>query len=151
MVVPVLSNLYGSENELSFQRVFRANLILNACLAAAPAVMIAALAIPIMSVYGPQFRAGWPTLMLLAFTAISEAVNNIYMARLICADRMWWRFALDVQLVIVLLLAAWCWIPRWGAFGMAMAYMAAMSALCFSLMLLTQGPLKGKAALVKGS
>ncbi|HLW99420.1 MAG TPA: oligosaccharide flippase family protein [Candidatus Acidoferrales bacterium] len=151
MVVPVLSNLYGSEDELSFQRVFRANLVLNAFLAALPAIMIAALAIPIMSAYGPQFRAGWPTLILLAFTAIAEAVNNIYMARLICADRMWWRFALDVQLVVVLLLAAWWWIPHWGAFGMAMAYMAAMSALCLSLMLLTQGPLKGKPALLKGS
>jgi O-antigen/teichoic acid export membrane protein len=138
MVVPMLSSLYGSGNESSFQRVFRANLLLNCCLALAPALVIAALAGPIMSLYGLQFRTGWPVLIVLAFAAIPEAINNIYMARLICAQLMWWRFALDLQLVTVLLLLAWWWIPRWGAIGMADAYVIALSALCFSQILLAQ-------------
>lgn len=136
MVVPVLSNLYGSENESSFRRVFRANLWLSFCLALAPALLISALALPIMSLYGMSFRSGWPILIVLACAAIPEAISCIYMARLICAQRMWWRFVLDLQLACVLLLLAWCWIPRWGAVGLAMAYMTATSALCMSQVLL---------------
>ena len=105
-------------------------------LALAPALVISALALPLMSLYGLQFRSGWPILIVLACAAIPEAINNIYMARLICAQRMWWRFALDLQLACALLLLAWWWIPRWGAMGLAMAYVAAMSTLCLSQVLL---------------
>jgi O-antigen/teichoic acid export membrane protein len=136
MVVPVLSNLYGAEDKASFHRFFRANLALNFGVALVPALAITALAVPIMSLYGPQFRAGWPILIVLAVAAIPEAISSLYMVRLICAHRMWWRFALDVQLVTVLLLLAWWWIPRWGAVGMAAAYGSAMSGLCLSQFLL---------------
>jgi O-antigen/teichoic acid export membrane protein len=147
MVVPVLSNLYGSGDATGFERVFRTNLLLNFGLALAPALAIAALALPIMRLYGAQFRVGWPILIVLAFAALPEAVNNIYMARLICAERLWRRFALDLQLVAVLLLLAWFWIPRWGAMGLGMAYVAAMSALCLSQFLLARRHLVGHPAL----
>jgi O-antigen/teichoic acid export membrane protein len=137
MVVPVLSNLYGTGDEAGFRRVFRTNLLLNSGLAVAPALVIAALAIPIMRLYGTQFQVGWPILILLAFAALPEAVSNIYMARLICAQRMWWRFALDMQLVAVLVLLAWLCIPRWGGMGFAAAYIGAMSSLCFSQVILS--------------
>jgi len=137
MVVPVLSNLYGAGNQAGFRRVFRTNLLLNSGLAVAPALVIAALAIPIMRLYGTPFQVGWPILILLAFAALPEAVSNIYMARLICAQRMWWRFALDMQLVAVLLLLAWLCIPRWGGMGFAMAYIGAMSSLCLSQVILS--------------
>jgi O-antigen/teichoic acid export membrane protein len=136
MVVPVLSNLYGSRSESTFRRVFRANLWLSFGLAVAPALVISALAIPIMSLYGLPFRGGWPVLIVLAWAAIPEAVSYMYMARLICAHRMWRRFALDLQLSCGLLLLSWWLIPRWGAMGLAMAYMSAMSALCLSQVLL---------------
>jgi O-antigen/teichoic acid export membrane protein len=138
MVVPVLSNLYGSGSESSFRRVFRANLWLSSCLTLAPALVISALALPLMSLYGLQFRSGWPILIVLVCAAIPEAISSIYMAQLICGQRMWWRFALDLQLACALLLLAWWWIPRWGAMGLAMAYVAAMSALCSSQILLAR-------------
>ncbi len=147
MVVPVLSSLYGSGDTNGFERVFRTNLLLNLGLALAPALAIAALALPIMRLYGAQFRVGWPILIVLAFAALPEAVNNIYMARLICAQRLWQRFALDLQLVAVLLLLAWLWIPRWGAMGLGMAYAATMSALCLSQFLLARRHLLGRPAL----
>lgn len=135
MVVPVLSNLYGSGTDSSFRRVFRAHLWLSFGLAMAPALVVSAFALPIMSLYGLPFRGGWPVLIVLGWAAIPEAVSYIYMARLICAQRMWWRFALDLQLACGLLLLAWWLIPRWGAFGLAMAYGTATSALCASQIL----------------
>lgn len=138
MVVPVLSNLYGSGNYAGFDQVFRLNLRLNLWLALAPAVVISALALPIMSLYGVQFRAGWPILILLAGAALPEALNNIYMARLICAHRIWWRVALDLELIVILLLLAWRWVPRWGALGLAMAYLTALVTLWLSQALLAR-------------
>ena len=137
-MVPMLSNLYGAGDLAAYRKVFRANLFVNLGLALGPALVIAALAPPLMSIYGASFRAGWPVLIVLAFAAIPEATNNIYMARLICAQHIWWRFVLDLQLVGVLLLLARWWIPRWGAMGLAGAYVVAMSALCLSQVLLAR-------------
>jgi O-antigen/teichoic acid export membrane protein len=136
MVVPVLSNLYGAGDQLGYRKVFRANLLLNAGLALLPAVAIMVLAQPIMSLYGVTFRSGWPILILLSCSAIPDALNNIFMARLISADRMWWRLGLDLQLVGMLLLLGWWWIPRQGATGLGMAYLVAISTLCLSHTLL---------------
>jgi O-antigen/teichoic acid export membrane protein len=136
MVVPVLSNLYGVGDQFGYRKVFRANLLVNAGLALLPAVAIMMFAQPIMSLYGGTFRSGWPILILLSCSAIPDALNNIFMARLISADRMWWRFGLDLQLVGMLLLLGWWWIPRQGAMGLGMAYLAAISTICLSHTLL---------------
>jgi len=127
MVVPVLSNLYGSGDQMGFKRVFRANLLLNSCLALIPAGIIIVFARPIMSVYGGSFRTGSPILVILALSALPEALNTILGHALIVADAMWWRFAFDLVLAGALLALAWMLIPAWGAAGLASAYCVAFS------------------------
>ena len=127
MALPVLSNLYGSDDGVRFWKVFRANVFLNLALAFAAALVIAALAVPIMSMYGQSFRSGWPALMVLSFTAIPEALNAMLGQSLVAARYMWWRFGFDVLLVAVLVALAWFLIPRWGALGLAVSYLSAFA------------------------
>ena len=122
MVLPVLSNLYGEGNSVGFRKVFRANLQLNASLALLAALLIAAFAAPIMAIYGNSFRGGRLVLIVLAFSALPEALNAILGQPLIAAHLMWWRFAFDLLLVAVLVTLARVLIPKWGALGLAVSY-----------------------------
>lgn len=133
MVLPVLSNLHGEGDGAGFQKVFRANLRLNASLAFLTALLIAAFAAPIMAVYGKSFRGGQAVLVVLAFSAIAEVLNSILGQQLVAAHQMWWRFTFDVLLVAVLVGLAWVLIPKWGALGLAASYGAAYAAASLGL------------------
>jgi O-antigen/teichoic acid export membrane protein len=138
MVLPVLSNLYGEGDGAGFRKVFRANLRLNATLALLAALLIAALARPIMTIYGNSFREGRLVLIVLAFSAIPEALNSILGQPLIAAHLMWWRFGFDLLLVAVLVGLAWVLIPKWGALGLAVSYGLAYAATSLGLVTFTR-------------
>jgi O-antigen/teichoic acid export membrane protein len=133
MVLPVLSNLHSEGDGAAFRKVFRVNLQLNASLAFLTALLIAAFASPIMAVYGKSFRGGQVVLIVLAFSAIAEVLNSVLGQQLVAAHQMWWRFAFDVLLVVVLVGLAWVLIPKWGALGLAASYGAAYAAASLGL------------------
>jgi O-antigen/teichoic acid export membrane protein len=122
MVLPVLSNLHGEGDSAGFRKVFRTNLQLNASLALLAALVIVIFAAPIMAIYGNSFRGGRFVLIVLAFSALPEALNAILGLPLIAAHLMWWRFAFDLFLVATLVALAWLLIPKWGALGLAVSY-----------------------------
>ena len=127
MLVPVLSNLYGSGDQLSFRRIFRANLVGIAGLALVGAALVSVLAKPIMAGYGPGFNVGWPILIILSFSALPEALNTLFGHPLVVAGAMWWRFGFDAFLALILVGLGVALIPRWGAVGLASAYGGAFS------------------------
>ncbi len=127
MAVPVLSNLHGAGDALGFSRVFRANLLLNSVLVLSIALPIVALSRWIMAMYGRPFRPGWPILVILAFSALPEALNTILGHPLIVTGAMWWRCGFDVLLGALLVGTAAALIPRWGPIGLACAYGLAFS------------------------
>lgn len=133
MLVPVLSNLYGSGDQLAFRRTFRVNVLWISGLAVFSGLLVAAAAKPIMSTYGESFRSGWPILVLLAFSALPEALNTLLGHPLIVSGAMWWRFGFDALLAVVLVGTALALVPRWGAMGLASSYGVAFSAVSFGL------------------
>jgi len=138
MTVPMLSNLYGAGDLVAYRKVFRANLFVNLGLALVPALVIAALAAPLMSIYGVSFRAGWPVLVILALAALPEALNTILGHPLIVAGAMWWRFGFDVLLATILLALSGWLVPRWGAVGLAVSYAFAFTATSLGLFVFTR-------------
>jgi O-antigen/teichoic acid export membrane protein len=139
MVLPLLSNLYGEGDSAGFRRVFRVNLQLNASLALVSSLLIAAFAAPIMAIYGNSFRGGRLVLIVLAVSALPEALNSILGQPLIAAHLMWCRLAFDVLLVTALLGLAWVLIPKWGALGLAVSYGSAYAVTSISLFLFLRG------------
>ena len=135
LVVPVLSNLYGTGDLLGFRRVLRINVLLNSGLVLVLAIVIAVFAHTFMSIFGTGFRAGWPILVILSFSALPEALNTVLGHPLIVSDAMWWRFGFDVLLAVLLIVAAAILIPRWGAFGLACGYGLTFSAVSSGLYL----------------
>jgi O-antigen/teichoic acid export membrane protein len=138
MVVPVLSNLHGEGDGAGFQKVFKANLWLNAGLALALAVSIAVFAGPIMAMYGSSFGGGRIVLIVLACSAFAEVLNAILGQPLIASHQMWRRFAFDLLLVIFLVGVAWVLVPKWGARGLAASYVVAYALTSLGLFLFQQ-------------
>jgi O-antigen/teichoic acid export membrane protein len=138
MIVPVLSSLHGEGDGVGFQKVFKANLRLNAGLALVLAVLIAAFAAPIMAMYGSSFGGGRIVLMVLAFSAFAEVLNSILGQPLIASYQMWRRFAFDLFLAVLLVGVAWVLIPKWGARGLAASYVVAYTATSLGLFLFHQ-------------
>jgi len=135
MVLPMLSNLHGESDVAGFRKVFRANLQLNASLSLFGALLIAALAVPIMTVYGNSFRSGRAVLVVLALSAVPEVLNSVLGQPLIAAQQMWRRFVFDLLLVAVLLVLAWALVPKWGALGLAASYSLAFATTSLGLLL----------------
>ncbi|HTP26140.1 MAG TPA: oligosaccharide flippase family protein, partial [Anaeromyxobacteraceae bacterium] len=141
MVLPMLSNLKGNANMVGYDRVNRANLLLNLAVVAVPALAICGLAGSIMAAYGPGFRVGWPILAVLAIGTIPEALNTVFGYPLIVAHRMWMRFGFDVVLALVILGLGAALIPSRGAFGLAVAYVTGFTVTSTGLYLFTWRPL----------
>jgi O-antigen/teichoic acid export membrane protein len=139
MALPMLSNLQGKSDLAGYRRIHRANVLLNLGLVAAPALVLSVLAAPVMSGYGPGFRSGWPILSILAVGTIPEALNTVLGYPLVVGNRMWTRFGFDVLLAATLLSLGAVLIPRWGAVGLATAYVAAFTATAAGLYVVTSG------------
>lgn len=135
--LPMLSNLHA-ENLEGYRRVHRAHLLLNLVVVILPVLMIACLSVPIMSSYGPGFRAGWPVLAVLCAGTIPEALNTVFGYSLVARGKMWVRCGFDAVLSLILLLLGMWLIPIYGALGFAIAYFTTFSIISAGLYLVTR-------------
>jgi len=139
--LPILSNLH-EKNPEGYIRVHRAHLLLNLIVVTLPVFLICCLAVPIMSSYGPGFRAGWPVLAVLCAGTIPEALNTVFSYPLIARGKMWFRCGFDLALSLILLLMGMWLIPIYGALGFAVSYVFTMSLISSALYLYTRESLK---------
>jgi O-antigen/teichoic acid export membrane protein len=133
----MLSNLH-EQNPEGYRRVHRAHLLLNLIVVVAPVLIIVCLSVPIMSSYGPGFRAGWPVLVVLCAATIPETLNTVFSFPLVARGKMWFRCGFDLALSLSLLLLGRWLIPVYGALGFAVAYMTTFSIIAFGLFLVTR-------------
>jgi len=123
--LPVLASLYGARDSERYAQVFKANVATGLALAGTLALVAAALAHQIISLYGRDYVGGLSTLLILIATAIPTVLNSVLGQVVVTSDAIWWRFAFDVVLASLLLVSGWYLIPLFGAQGMAIAYLVA--------------------------
>lgn len=128
IALPMLANLYGSRDDGSYRKILRANVLINIGLSLVPAVVVAVFSVPIMSVYGMDYKKGWLILVISSASSIPAALNNILGQALVSADSIGRRFGFDLLLAALLFAISWWLIPLFGAEGMALAYCVAFSA-----------------------
>lgn len=136
-VLPMLANLY-KQNPEGYRQVHRAHLLLNLMVVIAPLLLIACLSAPIMSSYGPGFRAGWSVLAVLCIGTLPEALNTVFGYPLVVSGKMWVRCGFDLGLSLSLLLLGIKLIPTYGALGFAIAYFITFSIISAGLYLVTR-------------
>jgi O-antigen/teichoic acid export membrane protein len=124
VLLPILSSQSNGAGETSSQRVVRLAMKAN-LLFVVPLVIGLGLASPsIMSLYGPGFRNGWPTLIAVVVSAGVFVVQVPPVQALTAAGRMWLVFVTYITwgLSYITLTAL---LLHGGAFGMASARLIA--------------------------
>jgi O-antigen/teichoic acid export membrane protein len=66
--------------------------------------------------------------ILLVFATVLSSTAAVIGQAIMSLDKMWWAYTLNVVWAIVLLPAAILLVPRYGALGLAEAFLAAYAA-----------------------
>lgn len=122
--LPVLTERFGVGDAR------RSTAILGICIKAnamivGPLVLIGALASPyIMALYGPSFRAAWPTLVVALATAGLLAIQTPVAQIIAASGRMWLGTVMNLGWAISFVLLTWLLVD-WGSVGLAIARLLA--------------------------
>jgi O-antigen/teichoic acid export membrane protein len=81
----------------------------------------------IMKAYGRDFEAGRSTLVVLALATVISSTVAVIGQAIASLDRMWWGFNFNLIWALVLLSSASLLAPRYGALGLAGAFLLACS------------------------
>lgn len=123
--VPLLVEEWSAGRRPRFRRLALGMCGLLLAIAIPPAAVLSLLSPWIMGVYGPEFRDGWPLLVLLLAAAPLHGVSRIGMAALGAMNHAWWVLALNAGWGAALLSIALWLVPTMGAAGLAVAFLAA--------------------------
>lgn len=122
---PVLVQQWEQGSFQRFRKVFLWNAGFMLAISAIPVFLIALLSPWIMTLYGVEFRDGWPLLILLVSTAPIHAMANMASTALLGMNRAWSIFGLNLIWGITMLVSALFLTPTWGAKGLAISFLAA--------------------------
>jgi O-antigen/teichoic acid export membrane protein len=121
-VLPILSNFRGRGDGAGFRKLIRINVLVVSVIVSVPALAIAFWARRAMGCFGSSYLAGAPILAVLSFSAIAESLNTS-LGQAVTATSPWHRFFFDVMLFSIIGGTAFLLVPRFGALGLAIAYL----------------------------
>lgn len=121
-LLSMLSNL-GVADIKSFRKLLRANLLLSLAVSVLIAAPIVLCSPWIMKAYGRDFLVGRPVLILLVVATVISSTAAVIGQAIASLDRMWWAFILNSVWALVLLASAVFLVPRYGAMGLAWAFL----------------------------
>jgi O-antigen/teichoic acid export membrane protein len=80
----------------------------------------------ILGIFGSAYvSSGYGLLVLLAFSAMPDAVSNIAVAACRATGRLAYSAAINLGLLLVTAVAAWCLMPSLGLFGIGLGWLGA--------------------------
>jgi O-antigen/teichoic acid export membrane protein len=83
---------------------------------------------PILDLFGPSYAAaGYGLLVLLAISALPDAVSNVAVAVLRVTKRVGYSSALNLGILVVALASAWVLMPLLGIVGVGVAWLGAQT------------------------
>lgn len=124
-LLSMLSNLGGLGKLKAFNKLLFANVLLSfglSCFVAAPVVLCSSW---IMRAYGTSFREGKPVLILLVIAAVLSSTATVCGLAIMSRHSVWWTYALNLIWAGSLILSALALVPRFGALGLAEAFLLA--------------------------
>ncbi|MCP4182025.1 MAG: hypothetical protein GY761_01695 [Hyphomicrobiales bacterium] len=122
VILPVLSDQLGQNDTRGSSKTLLLSIKLNVIIVT-PLVLISCIASPfIMSLYGEEFAAGWPTLVVVLLTAGLLAIQTPVGQIIAASGRMWTGFAMNSGWAIVFVVST-VMLVDFGSLGLAIARM----------------------------
>jgi O-antigen/teichoic acid export membrane protein len=127
VVLPALSERVGASDTANSGKVIKLSIVVN-LITVLPLVLVLSLASSwVMGLNGQSFKTGWPTLVIVLFTAGLLAVQQPVGQMIAAAGRMWLGFTMNIGWALVFVLLTLTWASK-GATGMAAARLVAYGA-----------------------
>jgi O-antigen/teichoic acid export membrane protein len=125
VTAPILNNLLVNGNLLAYRRTFWEAIALNGGIALILATVLAVAAPQILGLFGKDFVGSAGLIWLLLSSVVIEVVAcNLYQA-IFTSGSLWRQAGINALWTIVLVTCSLFAIPRYGAAGLAGAYLAA--------------------------
>jgi len=122
VALPMLANLRGEKLHRQYREVLKVNIVFNTGIALGGAILVSLFSPLIMQGYGKGYENGTGTLVLLSFSVVLVAFNNVIGQAIMSQGRMWYGFFFNFLWGGVLLSSAYLLIPRMGSKGLAWAF-----------------------------
>lgn len=121
IVLPILSNMLGNNDKLSYWRVLRYNIYINVSIAFFLALIVALCSHWILRLYGNTFVDVCP-IIILAFSTIFTSFSNVVGLAISSRAKMWTGFAFNALWACVLIGLSYCFLNvGLGATGLSLA------------------------------
>ncbi len=121
VALPMLSRLCNDKSG-RYNRYLQINMLLNFIVSAGVALIVILFSGYILKLYGKGFEGGKVTLMILSFSAVICAVNDVLRGAFLSQGRMWEGLVFNVIWSIVIILVTYNLLQRgFGAVGVAIA------------------------------
>lgn len=122
--MPILADLYGQNQTIRVEEMFRSVFYLGVGTAALLAIAIGVVSPLIMKSYGDAFASGWPTLVVLLMAYVLSAGTIVLRDVLAAFGVMWWQ-SLFSAVWGVFLVGSLSVLLKYGAIGLAFSYLIA--------------------------
>jgi O-antigen/teichoic acid export membrane protein len=123
VVLTLLSETSRQEEEARFRSILLLHIRVIWFMTLPMCVLAVAAARSLAMSFGGDYVESWSVLMVLAASALFSSVATSVGQALASKHRMWLAFLLNGIWATVLLGLAWVWTPRYGALGVALAYL----------------------------
>jgi O-antigen/teichoic acid export membrane protein len=143
VMLPIFVNMHSQTDHLGFDRLWRINLVGTLGVVVPSAAIVGLVSPRLVSAAGPSFGGAVPVLIILVAAAIPTALNNVLSQAALGLDRVGEWLVSDLVLAAVLFGAAVLLVPRFGAAGLGLAYLAGMVATCVALLPTVYGSGRG--------
>lgn len=122
----LLNNQKGMGDWRGYRRVFTANVLVTAASVVLGGAMVAIVGVRVLLIFGKDFTAGYPVLLLVLLSALPEALAMAIVQVVHSQARLWLSFfVIALPKDCSLILFAYLLTGRFGAAGLATAYAAA--------------------------
>ena len=122
--LPMLSHQIGAGNLAAFTRTLLLQLRVSTVTCVVIGGVLGTLSPLIMSVYGRDYREGWPIVVIMSFAMALNIINGICNQVVASLGKMWSGFVFTLGFGVTLALSARLWVSN-GAFGLACAFLLA--------------------------
>lgn len=125
VMLPIFSEAYGREDKKDFLKTFLMNLRMTWAIALPITILVIACRDILSGFYGVQYIGTARIITILIATSFLNIVNNVVGTALTAAGWMWTGAAFNLAWAIVLVVATLVFVPLYGGFGLAYAYLTA--------------------------
>jgi len=134
--LPILSEIYGQNDEGRFARAINLNLRLNWGLAITLGFLILGFSPWLIQLFGDKFKSGSPVMGLVICSIVVDVACGIVGQTLFSSGRTWYSLGIHLLWGAFLLSAGLMLVPAYGALGLAAAFIISYSMILIGQLLL---------------